>query len=511
MARMDSGGRTPAAFLDHLALDRGESTAIPVQIARRLRDLMLSGGLGRGARLPSTRRLAALLGVSRTSITAAVDILSAEGFLVARHGSGTYVAAMLPADRLHRMRSTSGKDAAPDAGPPSLSRRGSALLAAAGASSRGRLFTPGLPAIDAFPMAEWRRALVRVQRLHGRALLHMPDPLGWPPLRAAIAAYVGPARGVVCSPDQVIVLASARQAVALAANLLADPGDQVWVEDPGYPDAHAAFRAAGLLPVPVPVDAAGIDVAAGRAAAPKARIASVTPSHQYPLGAVMSLERRIALLDWARSAGAVVVEDDYDGEFRYGGRPISALYGLDGGDRVLYVGSFSKAMFPALRLAYLVAPAGLVDAMAAARRAAHSEPPALTQAALAEFVAGEAFTAHIRRMRLLYGARQDEMVDAVRRHLDGVLSVAPSTAGMHLVARLDPALDDREVAATAATQGMGLTALSRYAAGPSRLNGLVLGYAAHDGALLEDGVQRLARIVETIRSGPRRRAKVDAG
>lgn len=509
MARPGSGRRAPAAFLDNLALDRDERTAIPVQIARRLRDLMLSGGLGRGARLPSTRRLAALLGVSRTTITAAVDILSAEGFLMARHGSGTYVAALLPADRLHGARPAAGERAPAD-GPPLLSRRGRALVAGAGRPSRGRLFTPGLPAIDAFPTGEWRRALARVQRLHGHGLLHMADPLGWPPLRAAIAAYVGPARGVVCSADQVIVLASARQAVALAANLLADPGDQVWVEDPGYPDAHAALRAAGLVPVPVPVDDAGIDVAAGRAAAPGARIAAVTPSHQYPLGAIMSLERRVALLDWARSAGAAVIEDDYDGEFRYGVRPISALYGLDGGDRVLYVGSFSKAMFPALRLAYLVAPAGLVDAMAAARRTAHSEPPALTQAALAEFVAGEAFTAHIRRMRLLYHARQDQLVAAVRRHLDGVLSVAPSAAGMHLVGRLDPALDDRAVAAAASAAGMGLTALSRYAAGPRHLNGLVLGYAAHDTAALEDGVRQLARIIAAIPSGPRAGRKVDA-
>ena len=490
--------RPAAAFLDHVAVDRADGVAIPVQIARRLRDLVLSGGLARGARLPSTRSLALMLGVSRTTATAAIDILAAEGFLEARHGSGTYVAGLLPADRLARAAAPAAGIAA---GPP-LSRRGRALARGSGTTSAGLLFTPGLPALDAFPLDDWRQALARAQRRHRRALLHQGDPRGWGPLREAIATYIGPARGVVCSPDQVIILASARQAVSLAANLLADPGDAAWVEDPGYPDARSALRLAGLVPVPVPVDAAGIDVAAGQRLAPHARLATVTPSHQYPLGAIMSLERRVALLDWARAAGAVVLEDDYDGEFRYGGRPITALYGLDGGDRVLYVGSFSKAMFPALRLAYLVAPRPLADAMAEARRAAHAEPPALTQAALAEFVAGDAFTAHIRRMRLLYRARQGALVDAVGRHLGDALSVAPSDSGMHLAGRLDPALDDGAIAAAAGRDGMGLTALSRYAAGKQGRNGLVLGYAAHDAAALEEGVRRLARIIGDSRKWP---------
>lgn len=474
-------------------MEREEGTAIPVQIARRLRDLILAGGLARGTRLPSTRHLAAGLGVSRTTVIAAADILTGEGFLEARHGSGTYVAAHLPADRLE------GASAAGLRIPgPALSRRGAALARGSPVATIGRLFTPGLPALDAFPAGDWRRAVSRAQRKAGQELLHLTDPLGWPPLRRAIAAYVGPARGVTCTPDQVIVLASARQAISLAANLLADPGDRVWIEDPGYPDARSALRAAGLNPVAVPVDAAGIDVAAGRRLAPDARLAAVTPSHQYPLGAIMTLERRVALLDWARAAGATILEDDYDGEFRYGGRPITALYGLDGGDRVLYVGSFSKAMFPALRLAYLVAPAGLAAAVAQARRAAHAEPPALTQAALAEFVAGDAFTQHIRRMRLLYRARQEALVAAIRRHLDGILAVDPSDAGMHLVAHLDPAIPDRSVAAEAARAGMGVTALSHYAAGPAPGNGLVLGYAAHDEATLDAGVGRLARIVEVV-------------
>lgn len=468
-----------------------------MQIARRLRELVLSGGLGRGARLPSTRRLAASLEVSRTTVTAAVDILTAEGFLEARHGSGTYVAARLPADRLD------GASAPGIAAPgPALSQRGLGLARGSPVTPAGRLFTPGLPALDAFPLAEWRRALGRAQRAGGHDLLHLTDPRGWAPLRHAIAAYVGPARGVACTPDQVIVLASARQAIALAGTLLADPGDRVWIENPGYPDAHAALRAAGLTPVPVPVDAAGLDVAAGRRLAPDARLAAVTPSHQYPLGAIMTLERRVALLDWARAAGATILEDDYDGEFHYGGRPITALYGLDGGDRVLYVGSFSKAMFPALRLAYMVAPAGLAAAVAQARRAAHAEPPALTQAALAEFVAGDAFTQHIRRMRLLYRARQEALVAALRHHLGSVLTVDQSDAGMHLVAHLDPAVPDHAVAAAAAQAGMGVTAVSRYAVGPTTANGLVLGYAGHDAATLEAGVRRLARIIEVAHHTP---------
>ncbi|MGE0722914.1 MAG: PLP-dependent aminotransferase family protein [Alphaproteobacteria bacterium] len=481
----------PEAFLDDLALDRSAVEPLAVQIARRIRDLVMSGGLRRGVRLPASRRLADALGVSRTTVVAALDILLAEGFVEGRHGSGTFIAADLPADRLAGAR----RRARPAAGP-TLSARGAALAGTPEPPPGLRPFTPGVPSLDAFPFEEWRRSLARAQRLHGRALLSLADPCGWRPLREAIAAHLGPARGVVCDAGQVTILASARQSMALAGRFLADPGERVWIEDPGYPESRAAFLAVGLEPVPVPVDADGIDVAAGRRAAPDARLAFVTPSHQYPLGAVMSLPRRLALLDWARAAGAAVIEDDYDGEFRYGGRPITALYGLDGGDRVLYAGSFSKVMFPALRIAYLIAPARLSDALAASARAAVTQPPTLTQAALAEFMAAGALTGHIRRMRLLYRARRDALVGLLRRHLAGALTVAPAEAGLHLVGQLAPGLDDRAVAAAAAAEGLGAVPLSRFVVGRARPNGLLLGYGAHDAAALGVAVRRLARAID---------------
>ena len=313
-----------------------------------------------------------------------------------------------------------------------VSHRGATLigtpvtLAGAGTS---RAFRPGMPAFDGFPFEEWSRYVARRWRNPATDLLGYGDAAGYRPLREAIARHLAVARGVRCDAGQVVIVAGSQQALDLAARVLLDPGDAVWIEEPGYLGARAALAAAGAKLVPVPVDAEGLDVAAGVALQRAAAMAYVSPSHQYPLGVTMSLSRRLALLEWARAAGAWVLEDDYDSEYRYAGRPLAALQGLDGDGRVIYLGTFSKVMLPSLRLGYLVLPPDLVDAFVAARAIADRHSPSVEQAALADFIVDGQLDRHIRRMRMLYAERQAALVDAAKRELAGVLDVPASDAG----------------------------------------------------------------------------------
>ncbi|HKO09901.1 MAG TPA: PLP-dependent aminotransferase family protein [Alphaproteobacteria bacterium] len=493
--------RDSTALLDNLALDESAPGGRARQIYRALQTLILSGALKPGTKLPSTRTLARHLELARTTVIAAFELLAAEGYIEGAHGSGTYVSRALERELLGKppRRALAKAQTA-----PRLASRGQFIrrLAAAPGPPSLKIFAPGIPTLDAFPFEEWRRLLARVSRREGRRLFYPADPRGWPALRQAIAAYLGPARGVVCEPHQVIILSSSRQAVDLAARLLADPGDTVWTEEPGYPESRAALEAAGLALAFVPVDAEGLSTADGRRLAPHAKLASVTPSHHYPLGTTMSLARRLDLLAWARSADAVVVEDDFNGEFRYGGRPLTALYGLDGGERVIYTGTFSRAMFPALRLAYLVSPAPLSDAFVRARGQLDGYAVTITQAAVAEFMAAGSFAAHIRRMRALYKERQDTLVELAKRHLKGALELEPSDAGLHLVGRLPPGISDEDVALALADTRVAPGVLSRfYGAGRTPKpapSGLLLNYAAWAAAELREGVIALARAIEAV-------------
>ncbi|GIK99582.1 MAG: GntR family transcriptional regulator [Alphaproteobacteria bacterium] len=473
-----------------------------------LRRAILSGRLAAGARLPSSRALAGELGLSRNTVLAALEQLASEGYVEGRSGSGTYVARALPDPAPDRPSGTprpgrSAPESARSAGgaPGGPSARGRLLVArpwsARGASAgERRLFAVGLPEIDAFPFELWARLLGRRWRHPPAAMAVGGDPAGHPPLRAAIADHLRRVRAVDCTAEQVIVVSGIRQAVDLTVRLLLDPGDQVWVEEPGYPGIRAVLGAADLRILPLPVDEDGLDVAAGARAAPGARLACIAPSHQYPLGVVMSLKRRLDLLGWARDSGAWVIEDDYDSEFRYAGRPLAAMQGLDRDGRVIYVGSFSKSMFPSLRLGYLVAPPALIDAFLAARATLDDHAPMIAQPALADFLAEGHFAAHLRRMRRLYAARQQALLDAAARHLGGLLRLAPDQAGMHLVAELLPGLarrmDDRGAAAKAHAAGLAAIALSTFYMGPPRRQGLLLGYAAMREEEMDAAVRRLA-------------------
>jgi len=494
--------RKAIAILATVAPDPTSTTPLYHQLYESLRQAILDHRLPGGTRLPSTRLLATELGVSRNTVLNAFDQLWSEGYLEARHGSGTFVARALPDDLL-----TLSPGAAQ--GPTlmgqraNVSRYGARLLSAVGrmpgplvpqVRGKPRPFRQGVPALDAFPHALWGRLLARCWRRSSYELLNYDD--SQQALREAIAAYLGPGRGVRCTAEQVIVVAGSQQGLDLVARVLLDPGDAAWIEDPCYPGVYGALLGAGASVVPVPVDGEGLDVAAGVARCAEARLAFVTPSHQFPLGVTMSLRRRLELLAWAGRADAWIIEDDYDSEYRYTGRPLAALQGLDRENRVIYLGTFSKVMFPALRLAYLVVPAGLVEPFYAARLFAAQHPPLLEQAALAEFIAGGHFARHVRRMRALYAGRQAALVAAARRQLAGLLDAPPAEAGMHLLGWLPEGMDDRVASQRAAVQGVDAFPLSTYCLEATRRGALLLGYAAVNEQEIEEGVSRLARALE---------------
>jgi GntR family transcriptional regulator/MocR family aminotransferase len=492
--------RRAVVTIGPLGVDRRTGVPLHRQLYDGLRHAILAGRLRTGARLPSTRTLAGDLGVSRNTVLAAFGQLLAEGYLEGRVGAGTTVAQTLP-EALLRARPEARGSLAPGV-RPRLSRRGLAIVGTRPAPGRGapvaRPFRPGLPGIDAFPFEVWTRLVARRWRRVPRQLLDYGDPAGFGPLRDAVAAYLRESRAVRGEAEQVIVVSGAQQAVDLAARVLLDPGDAAWVEDPGYPGARGALAAAGARIVPVPVDAEGLDVTAGAARAPDARLVHVTPSHQYPLGVTMSLARRLALLEWASRSGAWVLEDDYDSEYRYAGRPLAALQGLDTAGRVIYAGTFSKVLFPALRLGYLVVPPDLADAFLAARALADRHPPSVTQAALADFIEGGHFARHIRRTRALYAERQAALVRAASRVLEGVLSVRPAESGMHLVGWLPGGVDDRAAAEAALRHGLEAPPLSAYRVRPRPEGGLVLGYSAFAPRDLEAGAERLAAALRPL-------------
>ena len=371
------------------------ATTVPLrhQLYQGLRTAIVSHQLQGGTRLPSSRALAGQLQLSRTTVVDVYQQLLLEGYLEGHRGSGTFVSHTLP-DVLLAPAATPPTRAERVPLRPSASPVPVAVFPPSAFKAPGqRAFQVGQPALDAFPHTIWQRLLGQRYRRSWHELFDYQDALGYRPLREAIAAYLGMARGVRCTPDQVIITAGSQQGLNLLARTLLQPGDAVWMEDPGYGGARWAFQQAGLQVVPVPLDSAGLDVTAAQILAPDARLAYVTPSHQFPLGTTMSLERRLALLAWATDQQSWIVEDDCSSEYRYAGRPLPALQGLDADGRVLYLGSFSKILFPALRLGYLVVPPALVDTVVAARRGADLHSPVLEQAVVADFIAAGAFCA----------------------------------------------------------------------------------------------------------------------
>jgi GntR family transcriptional regulator/MocR family aminotransferase len=489
---------------DHLPLHR--------QLYQEIRSAILSGALAPGEQIPASRSLAADLGVSRTTVLQAVEQLKAEGYLASVVGSGTRVASTIP-EKLSRVAAVPAPPAREGA-PCTLSVRGATLARlpriAPRASKEPRAFRLGIPGLDLFPRKLWTRLTIQRARLTSVTELDYGYPAGIQPLREEIARYVASARGVRCTPEQVIVVSGAPQGIGFAAKMLLDPGDRAWIEEPGYLSARAGLATASARVVPVPVDDEGIDVAEGIRRAPDARMVYVSPSHQFPLGVTMSLRRRLALLEWARSANAWIVEDDYDNEFRYGGPPLMALHGLDGGARVIYVGTFSKSLFPALRIGFMVVPRELVEGFTRARVHGDQHPPTLQQLVLTDFLREGHFGRHVRRMRKAYEQRQNFLLDELRRELGCVLTVEAANAGLHFVAHLPPGLDDQEVMRQALARGVEVSALSMHCMEPTRLNGLLLGFASANEEGLRKGVRLLGDAIHAVSAAGRHVHPVDA-
>ncbi|GAA2998952.1 PLP-dependent aminotransferase family protein [Streptosporangium longisporum] len=474
---------------------RGDRSA---RIYRQLLDAVLDGRLRPGERLPSTRELALRIGVSRNTVALAYERLTAEGVVTGRVGSGTFVRA----EPLRRPRPRN----APEGGvrPRELWRSPPVVPHDEPDGPDEAAWTPvydfraGFPDTRLFPFETWRGLLTRELR---PALTRSPgygDPAGHAHLREAIARHVGISRSVRASAADVLVTQGAQQALDLIGRVLIEPGCEVAVEDPGYPPARRLFRSLGARVTGVPVDAEGLDVSA---LPDSARLVYVTPSHQFPLGTAMSLGRRTALLDWAGRRGAVVIEDDYDSEFRFGGRPLEPLQSLDRDGHVVYVGSFSKTLLPMLRLGFLIAPASLRPALRTAKRLTdwHGETP--TQAALARFIDEGLLARHVRRATREYAARRERILSTLGRDFSGLLEPVPSAAGLHLCAHLAPGAGtgtDR-LRSRAARAGVAVDDLAPYHdAGPAR-PGLVIGYGSIPAERITPGLERLAESFRALR------------
>ncbi len=452
----------------------------------QLRAAILDGRLKPDLRLPATRALAEALGVSRNTAVATYDLLLSEGYLVARPGSGTYVADMLPRQRASMRTGAEIGDARLSPfwrSPPDIIRMG-------GPAVRDD-FRVGLSDKALFPFEIWRRLSARALRGLSKAPAAYAPAEGRPELRAAIAKHISFARAVAAQADDVIVTSGAQQAFDLLARVLVTPGMVVAVEEPGYPPMRNAFAAAGARVVGVAVDAEGLIV---DQVPPAARIVCVTPSHQFPLGPAMSPHRRAALLDLARGTGAVIVEDDYDGEFRFSGRPLEALQTLDRGDCVFYVGTFSKSLFPALRLGFVVTPPWARTALAAAKQHADWHGPVLAQDTLAAFIDEGHLARHVRKMRKIYGERRQRLIEAMTAHCGGWLQPISGAAGLHLAARLDPAIDAGQMVERALAEGIRTQSLARYAIGPGAPNGLTFGFGMIATDRIEPAIRRLAKV-----------------
>ncbi len=476
-----------------------------------IRGAILDGRLRRGTRVPATRALAERYGVSRGTAVTAFEQLTAEGYLDGRVGDGTYVNVRLPDD--FPTPASSPRAASDTRRQRPLSRLADRLKAAPASDvAAPRPFHPD-PAIDAFPIDLWAQIAGRRLRRATRTLLADADPRGYRPLREAVADYLGSARGVRCFPDQVIIVAGIQHGLDLAIRVLLDPGAAVCLEDPCHPIVSAMFRALPARVVPVAVDDRGLDVEAAIRCCRRPRLIYVTPAHQFPLGPMMTVDRRLALLQWAGESGAWIFEDDYDSEYRYDGRPIPALQGIDRSGSVIFSGSFSKVLLPTLRLGYLVVPSDLVDKFAAARFMTDRHSSVLDQAVMCDFLTGGHFARHIRRMREIHAARLNALAAAIQDKLAGSAELSTTAAGISAIVWLRRRLEARSLVAAAAANGVDVVALSDFVLSAPRPEGLLLGFAPYDIHQIDDGVTRLARAIDKCakrnRNKPSRRRSAD--
>jgi GntR family transcriptional regulator/MocR family aminotransferase len=480
------------AAIPFVAVEAGRP--LYAQIYDGYRKAILEGRLRAGQRIPSTRALARELGISRLPVLTAFEQLLHEGYLEGRTGSGTFVASSI-----HDMQDATALVHAPPA-RRSSSRRRAAVPAAAPASAVANkpllgAFRVSLPALDHFPKVIWARLVTRHARAMTIEQMAYGDPAGYLPLRHAVADYLRTARAVACDASQVLIVSGSQMALHLCARVLLKPGDTLYFEDPGYPGARAALTATGATVQSVPVDGDGLVVQAMRRVKSKARAVYVTPSHQYPLGVSMNVSRRLELLAWARRHDAWIIEDDYDSDYRYSSRPLGALQGMNGAEQVIYTGTFSKVLFPAMRIGYVVAPASLVEKFIAQRLTLDLFPQTLDQLVLTDFLCEGHFARHVRRMRAIYQTRRDALVREIGKQLGDVLTIVNSDAGMHLTARLPKGFDDVDVVRLAREWGISAIALSNCYAGNSHDSGLVLGFGGVPEKEIVRGVRTLSEVL----------------
>lgn len=495
--------RVPATLMPAIALDRSRQAPLYGQLYEWFRAAIADGRLRSGQRIPSTRSLAEELGISRIPVLNAYEQLRTEGYFESVVGAGTCVAVEFVAEPLRPTAKRRARSGSTRIGPRRLSERGVALtrsLIEPSLPKRGA-FRVNLPALDQFPTEAWSKLVIRHARRVPVGLMSYGDAAGYLPLREAIAEYLGMVRAVHCDPNQVLITTGSQQGLQIAAQVLLDREDQVCVEEPGYPGARLAFANAGARVVPIGVNNEGLNVEELKRKAPHARAVYITPSHQYPLGMTMSATQRLALLDWASRSGAWIIEDDYDSEYRYSSRPIASLQGMDQDARVVYVGTFSKVLFPALRLGYVVIPEDLIAAFSSALNAVSIFCSPLYQTVLTDFIREGHFARHIRRMRMLYERRRRVLTEALTAQLGNALEVVGAEAGMHVAALLPPGISDLDVSRRAAGRGISTMPLSAcYLSSPGR-SGLILGYGGASEPQIREGVRQLKLCL-----GPMKRA-----
>lgn len=475
------------------------------QLYAAVRDAILDGRLRPGVKLPSTRDFARRYTLARGTVVAAFEQLKAEGYLHGRVGSGTYVSEVLPEALLHAKPGARARQSAAVPRPRRLSDVAKrAELFKSSTAPAAHAFRANQPALDLFPTTLWAQVAGRTLRRASTALLKGCPPAGYPPLQRELADYLGSSRGVICAPEQIAIVSGVQEAIDLVARLVLNPGDGVCMEDPGYIGAARAFAAAGASMLHVPLDREGMTVPRR---GQEARLAYVTPAHQFPMGMTMSLARRLALLDWARQTGALIFEDDYDSEYRFSGAPVPALQSLDRDGCVLFAGSFSKVLFPSLRIGYLVVPSDLVDRVQAIKSLTTRHAPLIDQVVLCDFMTEGHFGRHVRRMREVYAARLAALLSAMREQLEDLIEVSPVEAGLQTPVIFRRDINAAAVRDAAATRGVEVIPLSRYSTRPLYRDGLLLGFAAVDAVEIRRGVKELAAILGQAR-GPSKLASL---
>ncbi|CAH3719297.1 MULTISPECIES: PLP-dependent aminotransferase family protein [Enterobacter] len=462
------------------------------RIQRAIRTLILEGTLSHGKALPASRALATSLNVSRDTVEAAYSSLHAEGFIERQTGRGSFVSSsarfLKPRIRQHPPTAETRK--------AKLSARGKVIYESGGIRefSSPRPLAPGIPETRLFPIPTWERLQRQVLKEYQHKILEQSPPQGMERLRRAIAEYVNLERGTRASAEQVIVLTSSQQALALCSHVLLDNGESIVIEDPTYQGAHKAFKAAGLHPVPVPLDEKGISVDALNSLTEPARAIYLTPSHQYPTGVTLSLDRRLAVIDWANRHAAWIIEDDYDSEFHYEGKPMACLQGLDAYNRTIYIGTFTKSLFPGLRIAYMIVPSELTEPFTMARTLMDGHTASITQLTLAKFLEGGHFGAYIRKMRNVYVARRDKLASLMDEYLSDYVVYATPAGGMQMPCHLRHGLSEKDIAAAARRADIDILGLTGLYAGSPVSTGFLMGFAAYTEREIEDAVKKLAAI-----------------